>query len=433
MLEAVPPQPLDLPAPGQPLDRGMSSLGLVMLIGALTFGVVIATALTIWGFATGGHNAFMLVAVAFGAARVVVHAIAGWQLSRGHARAARWVEAFALVALLHAFFLTGWLSWHDPAIGRLAGVAAATWPLAVLIATRLRAAHLTTTEPRGHRAAAQVIALLAGLVLLAPVASLVAAWITAPRASGAGIGATLVFLAIPTGVGLLAVRAGRRADPRGSLVALAWAGQVIAVLVGIGSFFLLLAGVHFVMACGPFLVGTCALAPVMLRAHADREGAPVDPALAHGAARITIGWILLAQALVTLAHLLITAEPRTDLARVVTFAAGGWTFGEPWMRGLLGALELWAAIELLAGTRRARAAAVVYALAVIAVLLRGWLATYHGADDLFHQHPRWFDEHAVRVGLKTLHTWALLAVPAVTLAIVLRPYQPLTRVRRGGA
>jgi hypothetical protein len=432
MLEAVPPRPLDLPAPGQPLDRGMSSLGLVMLIGALTFGVVIATALAIWGFASDGHNAFMLVAVVLGVARVVVHAIAGWQLSRGHVHAARWVEVFTLVALIHVFFLTGWLSWHDPAIGRLAGIAAATWPLAVLIATRLRAAHLTTTEPRGERAAAQVIALIAGLVLLAPLASLIAASVTAPKASGAGVGLMIVFLSVPTAIGLLAMRAGRRADPRGSLAALAWAGQVIAVLVGIGTFFLLIAGAHFALAYVPFLVGTCALAPVALRAHAGREGQPVDPALGHGSARMTIAWILLAQALVTLAHPLMAADPRTDLARVVLFAAGGWTFGEPWMRGLVGAIELWAALELLAGTRRARAAALVYALAVIAVLVRGWLATYHGAAELIRD-PRWFDEYAVRVGLKTLHTWVLLTVPAVTLLVVQRPYVPLTRVRRGGA
>jgi hypothetical protein len=424
MLQAV--QPATLPPPGQPLDRGLSSLGLVMQAGALTFGVVIATSLGIWGFFTAGQPAVMPIAVVLGVARVVVHALAGWRLARGAADAPAWTRVFAVIGVVHAVALTAWLSDHDAATGRLAGAAAAGWPLAVAVITHLRRAHVTTTELRGESAAASVIARVAGLVLLAPLASVLVAWAVGRHASGAGLATILVFVGLPAGVGIVAMR--------GSLRGLAWSGQVIAVLVGLGTFFLVIAGVHWTLAYAPFLVGTCVLAPIVLRGHAERQPAPPDASIAHGSARLTIAWILLAQGLVTVVHPLMSAAPVPGevLATVVLFSAGGWTLGEPWLHGLVGALELWAAFELLAGTRRARAVAVLYALAVIAVLARSWLATYHG-EAFLDGGRRWFDEHSVRVGLRTLHTWALLAVPAVTLSILLRPYEPLTRVRRLGA
>jgi len=395
-----------------------------MQLGALTFGVVIATGLGIWGAFTKGQPAVMPVAVVLGVARVVVHAVAGWRLSRGAADALPWSRAFAAIGLVHAALLTAWLTEHDTATGLLAGAASAGWPLAVAVITHLRRAHVTTSELRGESAAASVIAKVAGLVLLAPLASVLAAWITSPYATGAGVATLLVFAGVPAGIGVVAVR--------GSLRTIAWSGQVVAVLLGLGTFFFVIAGVHWTLAFAPFLVGTCVLAPLALRGHSEREPATADPSIAHGSARLTIAWILLAQGVVTIAHPLMPAPPTAALPSIVLFSAGGWTLGEPWLHGVVGVLELWAAFELITGSCRARAVAVIYAVAVIVVLGRSWLATYHG-DPFVDDGERWFDEYAVRVGLRTLHTWALLAVPAVTLSILLRPYEPLTRVRRLGA
>lgn len=384
MVPSVAATPQALPPPGQPLDRGMSSLGLVMQVGALTLGVVIATAVAVWTVMEVAPLGTALVVVVLTAARVGVHAVAGSRLARGHVSAVRWAYLYAAVGLVQALALG--LAVGDMLAGRIVCASAAGWPLAVAIAVRLRGAHATTTELRGEAAAATVVAGIAGLLFLAPVASVLVAALASSHPIADGIGVGLACVAIPTGVGILAVR--------GDLRTLAWIGQVIAVVLGLFMFLLLIPGLAWPLLGAPFLVCTCALAPMALRDHAAREPGPADPSIAHGSAGMTLGWILLAAGPVT-----------------VIFSAGGWTIGDPWLQGVVGAVELWAALELLAGARRAPGAVVVYAVAVIAVLVGG----------------------SSRLGLETLPIWALLTVPAVTLAIVLRPYVPLTRVRRGGA
>jgi hypothetical protein len=432
MIDVVQPTPIDLPAPGQPLDRGASSLGLVMLVGALTFGVALATIVGLAWLGEGG-GAVGGAAAVLGIVRVLLHAWAGSRLARDAAGAVRAVLIYGLVGIAHALALGMWIGQFDVGAGVVASAAALGWPVAVTVAA-LVVGGAPAEAARGERAAASVIALLAGLLALTPVVTVLAGLIAVDDRDGGGFLFLFFLVAIPTIAGVLAARSGLRGlgggDPRGGLRVLAGFGLGISTLAAFVLLLALLAGALEAMIAVPAVASLCAIVPMALRDHAGREEQAIDPQLADGSARLTVGWVLLAHGLVTVAHPLIGASPRSALETGVLFAAGGWTAGEPWLHGAVGALELWAALELLAGTRRARPVALLWALGVIAVLIRGWLATVRGADGLIE---RWFDEHAARVVLQTAHTWLLLSVPAVTLAVLRRPYVPLTRVRRGGA
>jgi hypothetical protein len=406
-------QPVQLPAPGQPLDRGALSLGLILL----TFAVVIEAPLAlVLGVLCGSAGGLAGTAgVVLTAARPIIDMAAANRLVYGGPTTARTVRAASIIGVLHA--LVCGIVVASTGLGPFLVAALGVFPVALAILEWRRGISDHAAEtPRGEASVIAAIALVLGLCALAPVAGNIG--YLAADGSVEALFATGILVATLGIGGALLVRAGASRDvARGIRGVELFAGLLGTLFVLAAT--LVTAGVGIVSVF-PLVIGLAILR--LYRVTAERASAQPDPELGRGAARLTIAWLLLGQGLLLVTHPLVGDAGET---LGLLALAGGWATGNVWLHALVGVLEIVVAVELLRGTRHARALAAAWAIAVVAVLAEGWLDTWHAT----HRAP--FDDRAEQVGVMTAYTWLLLVLPAVTLFTLRRPYTPLTaRARR---
>jgi hypothetical protein len=374
-----------LPPPGQPADRGASSLGLVMVVGALTVGLAIATRIAeeVLAGAAGGAAAVVL---AVSAIRLVAHAVAGHQLARG--RPARGAAlAYVAIAVAHAVAVGWWL-------GPVAAAAALAWPavVAAAVATGGRA----RGGGGGEHAAAAVVLGAIGLWVIAALAGFVA-----EGGVETGVAATLRH-AVPSIAGMFAVIAAWSGlDPRAPTMQVFDLGIDRALTVaGLCAGVAMLFNVIRVAAYGrvelatiPLILAVGVVVPVVIRTHAQRG--ELDPGVALGAARLTLAWLLAGHGL---------------LAGVLDVATGA-----VWRGAAVGVAELVAAVALCGGRRSGQLVAGVALAGAVAAVGAGWVDAGRDPAEL---------------------PWSSLVLPVVFVALVRRQITATTatataRLRRG--
>jgi hypothetical protein len=142
----------------------------------------------------------------------------------------------------------------------------------------------------------------------------------------------------------------------------------------------------------------------------------------------TLGWLVLAGGVTSLAFALSTALTSTDAENAITAnRVAGYMSAlqprnaiSPWIGVVAAAIQSWAGVELVLMTRRRQQAAIAYAVTTVCVAILGGLA----ADDTF-QHLATAGAGPVTFVLLTFLSVALgLAVPVIALVLVTRRLPP---------
>lgn len=421
MPAAETPRIVELAAPGQPSDRGATSLGLVMMLLASVVGTSVLVMTLAFAVEAGAPlgPATVLASIA----RLAAHALAGRALWRLDGRGARAVEIYVGVAVLHTVLLAALARETSVGAAWVVTLTGLAWPIAVGIAVatrRLGAMRALEAQGGERRTGAALIAIGGGFAVLPAACAVVLALSTRSNA--------LLYLAAPLAlpglVGLSALLVARRLmrdgdvfDARTSLSHLAWASTTVGVLLGL----VCVATAVGILAL-PAVVGTFVIAPWLVAMHAERAGdAPAPGDVERGGAALALGWLLLAHGLALVAHAPVAWLAPGDARDVeVVFVVSGWVAGSPLVHAALGAVELWAAIELIRGTPRARAATIAFVLASLAAIGTQWLGDVERLGGALDHAGARDAEHAAPLYAHTLYAAMQLVVPAVTAWVVLR-------------
>ena len=436
-------------ATGMPGDRGLPALGLMMQLWAgldALLHLILGMVLLRMPGALRLEAALMLT---LGLVRAFVHFVAGLEIRGGGMRIVERVRALLVVSLLY-FGALMWMSEGPTGQRVLLASDALAWPLllAVLLHTpswrerlrKLREGELQLRDPNRSIEAAGAIMVALGTVGAVLSGSVCVALLDEPlrvfESRAPGLDTMLLLSAAAllarglfhVGVGVVALRG---ATPSrfhhlvSMYVKVCWATLVVAVapvLYGI------VENVPLMGTLAVSMITMLGLWPVVLRAFAVQVGGEFGElddqghAPAPDGGLVAAGWLLCAvaagsvvQAVVALLH------GSTGGAGVGMLQGSGWFIdsGLPVWTGILGvAITLWAGLEMIAFSSRARIAALVFAAATIGVALWSRLDALGSVGD-------GMAEALVRIQVVFLRAdlLASLVVPLVVAVLALRNWR----------
>lgn len=410
-------------APEQPLDRGASSLGLIMLVLAASIGAATLAVTVGVGLARdlGWARPWGQLAVALSVARLAIHARAGWLLHDHRPGARRWIHWYAAIAVAQALpiWFVARAADHLGDTAWMAAAALLAWPAAVLVAvhTRRLDGACRGDAVGGERATAAALFAIGGALVAIPAVAVALVGLV----GGDGrllIGA--VALAVPGAIGARALVVARRGLAGEVSMASAAEGVAFAATVfgGLVSLFLVVTIVGVIAL--PLWAGCWIGLPWLLIRHARAEIPAREPIRERAGAALALGWLLLAQGLVLLTHaemVGVGADAAGDGSPVMLLA-GGWVLGPPVVHVALGAVEVWAAIELIRGTARARVATALFALGAVVAAGTQWLDDLRRVTGQLRDLDAPSFDHGSAV-MATIYTGWLLVIPVVTAWVVL--------------
>jgi hypothetical protein len=433
-------RPVELPDPGVPADHGLSSLGLLMQLGGNVFAALAALLAFTWLLEAADETPRLVIVFGLSIARSMVHRAAGVQLLYGEGETGRGdrlagIRRYVRLALAHTIAMALLAAQHGAAIEQVLALAAglAAWPLVLgVIITRPRFARyragLPISEDKGFEGASILMAVLGACGLFLTVGWLVVVRQHPDRLleSGPGVVVVLagVMLAVRAVTHLRAGLAGLRHTSVDHAVERAnrYAnfGVITAFCAG-GALMVRAMSSEFdlrVLAAVCTLVWTLLTWPLIVRRFfADRQFADLlagDEAPLHrrspDAGLTSLGWLLVAGATILLAASL--------WAVADGFEVPGGTRSMWWPVGVA-VLEGWAGVELVQGSRVARAVATACSIVALAV-------------SVYVLWPVVEDLHRLDLGpaIWLLSPLALgLILPIATLLLVRRDLSPSARAR----
>lgn len=444
-----------------PADGGLSGLGLIMQLGGslyLGMAVMVFTTLLFLDVDPPGVSMFLLF-LAASAGRSWVHRSAGVTLLYGTPagslqRPLSGVKTYIWVALAHTS-LSAWVFFDlipdtSTIVGLLLSLCA--WPIALAVATRRPGiAAMAEVRPRtGDFGLEGASILMSILGVIGVLFSAVLLYVAIVQNVGDGILMKTSFITI---AGLLLVRsvmhviAGERGVSEGDRKAATDAiasyvsfGKVVSGVAGV-----LLAFMIFRMGSvfsGVFLVGVTvhlllvwplALDSFIDRYHIDVSLSETSVSRAPDSGLTTLGWLLLAfgsLAVVGAGTSVLFDVPSSNnemLPGLNAWSVAAAKGHSPWFFVPIAGLQLWAGIELLSMTARARLAAMLYGgIATLVTLYLVWpvISDMSSLGGMLRA-------HGLGDGLiKVAQLGMALALPMATLGLAVRHGSSMRAVAR---
>ncbi|CAN5714993.1 hypothetical protein BH11MYX2_BH11MYX2_04950 [soil metagenome] len=439
-----------------PADQGLSTLGLIMQLFGTLFGVLALIAVILFAFPDVDRKTLMLVGFALSGVRSLFHARAGAQLTHGHKSLdgkishLAGIRRYILVAVAHTIAMVAIDIFGFGAPLRLAvavGVGLLVWPAALAVMLSLPRLSrfdgaLPLAEDKGFEGLAILMSIMGACGAIEWGALLVVALLTLRDTIGDFYG-VLFLIAVAAlfarsylhvTAGLAGVRETNfarsvRTGNRYAIVGIA----VSAIVAGILFLVSALENIHFVayplVACLGWLLLAWPL--IVSRVVGERQLASLADNDVHyrapDAGLTGLGWLLIANAMMTLSVLLpdLLAGPETTgINASLLHVLERLTLVSPssiaWNVGIV-AVELWAGIELVRMGSRFRLAATLYA-----IVAGAWTA-YHSwpqmrsFEAMRHLEP---EEILAYVPLATN-----LVLPIATFLLVRRRTAPTAQAR----
>jgi hypothetical protein len=446
-----------------PIDRGLSSLGLIMQLGGSVFFAVMVMELAVqllrlaphlsWSMRLGDELLILLAVCAAAAVRSGFHRAAGRALVFGSSHG-RFFAAYVYIGVaLAQSALTLWLINQRAPLAVIHNLVAALillgWPIVLLVvltrpAMRSRAirGEVFVSEDMGFEGASAIMTLLGMVGALAALFMVHAAFQTEGSAwtlALVGVCALLVVRSIVhamTGMrGLRGVKAAGAIEAAGRYVDFG----VLSSMLGGGAILLVLAiegpsEYHFPLAGTAALVYLLFSWPLILRRfhrrrcfRALRDGTQgMGSRRAPDAGMTAIGWLLLATGIVQVGVMLasVVPLPRFDAYTFVhgwihgldgrSLAVPDWPARSPGWTLVTCALQLWAAVELIRMTARHRLAVTTYAGVSLAITI---FTVGPQADALMRVISSGLSRPSVAGGLIQIAFWLIVPVAAMVLVL----------------
>ena len=448
-----------------PVDRGLSSLGLIMQLGGSVFfalmvmeiaAAMLAVApLLSWHFVPDGDLRILLVIHGAAAVRSALHRHAGGALVYG-SRHGRFVPAYIYigVAIIQSA-LTLWLLDQRAPLAiehhMVAALVLLGWPITLLVvltrpALRRRAlrGELFVSEDMGFEGASSIMVLLGVTGALAALFMVHASFQTEGSAwTLVLVGVSALLFARSTLHTVAGIQGLRGVDAAGGIEAAARYvkfGLVAAVLAGAAILIVFAvekhsgySDYHFPIAGTATILYVLFCWPLILRRFHRRRHFPAlrDGTEGFGSRRApdagltAIGWLLLATAMaqVGLVAAWLVRLPQLGPYHQVSdwllglnggdLAGHGWPGRSCWWILASCAVQLWAAIELIRMSHRHRMAVTIYAAATLAITIR---LLWPQVDPLMRVISSGLSDPSVAGGLVQVAFW--LGVPVATLILV---------------